>query len=107
MFQPFVIAGGYNIIESLRNDGYDVFDDVIDHSYDNERDGLVRTNKIKDELTRLSRISDKQWSNILYDIFPRLVHNHEHLKGQFLKFNKFHSPKYKDNILTYNEYCHV
>ena len=43
--QPFVLIGRYKTIEYLRNEGFYVYDDLIDHSYDNELDPFIRIEK--------------------------------------------------------------
>lgn len=37
-----IMIGGYGLVEFLRNLGFDMFDDVVDHSYDQIRDPLDR-----------------------------------------------------------------
>lgn len=45
--QLFLVAGCYKTIEYLRSIGVDVFDDIIDHSYDLEPDWIVRLKKFQ------------------------------------------------------------
>jgi hypothetical protein len=107
MLQPFIIIGQHYVIDFLRNTGYDVFDDIIDHSYDDEIDQFVRLSKFKQEMFRLCSISNEDWSNILYKLLPRLIHNYEHLCAVLPKFIKFHTPLYKGEKLNYTEFYHV
>ena len=105
MFQPFVIVGSPGIIQLLRDDGYDVFDDIIDHSYDFDVDN--RINLLKEEIVRLCSISDKEWSQLLFEMLPRLTYNHEHLKKKFNEFVPFHKPLYQGSEINLSEFCCV
>ena len=51
--QMFMIFGNAGTVAELRRLGFDVFDDIIDHSYDLEPDARCRLNKIHTELDRL------------------------------------------------------
>lgn len=51
--QLFLVFGNPGTIEFLRNQGVDVFDDLIDHSYDNEQDWKIRCHKVHAELEKL------------------------------------------------------
>ena len=58
-FQPWVMIGQHHSVKALREMGYDVFDDQIDHSYDEEKDHEKRFYMVRDEMIRLSNI-DKE-----------------------------------------------
>lgn len=66
-----------NTVEKLRNMGFDVFDDIIDHSYDMEPDPIVRIKMVCDQLEKLCNIDniaafrEAHWS--------RLINNRTHL----------------------------
>lgn len=60
--QFFYILGTPKIVEHLRDLGIDVYDDIINHSYDNEPDGVKRIQLILDDLDRLLDLNlDKVW----------------------------------------------
>jgi len=54
--QLFVILGNPGTVSHLRELGVDVFDDLIDHSYDNDPDPRSRLHKTHLELDRLSEL---------------------------------------------------
>lgn len=57
-----------------------LFDDIIDHSYDNEKDKFKRLHMIVDEVKRLSK--EKENIKKYYkDNISKLVHNHEYVKN--------------------------
>lgn len=57
--QLFVILSDSFIIESLRKLGYDVFDDIIDHSYDLETDFHTRVNKFIASIDKFMTLDHK------------------------------------------------
>lgn len=72
--QLFVVWGNpYNVSE-LRRLGVDVFDDIIDHSYDEEMDHRSRLQKIHQELDRLSQ---QNFAKIYDDTLQRRCANAE------------------------------
>jgi hypothetical protein len=48
-----LILGPKNVITYLRNKGFDMFDDIIDHSYDNYADPNIKIKMIVDQLEKL------------------------------------------------------
>lgn len=75
MLQPFVIYGSVGTIAYLKELGYDVFDDFIDHRYDTVDDNKLRMQMVVSEIQRLSVLSQEAWTNILYNRLDRLVSN--------------------------------
>jgi len=60
--QLFYILGTSKIVEHLRDLGVDVYDDIVNHSYDHESDGSKRISLILDDLDRLLGLDlDKIW----------------------------------------------
>lgn len=59
--QLFVVHGCAGTVSALRQQGYDVFDKWINHSYDTELDPTNRAIMIANEVKRLSEIPDKEW----------------------------------------------
>ena len=64
-FKPFylhqlpIFLANQNHIKTLKKEyGLDVFDDLINHSYDNEENNLKRLYMVYDEIERLSKIKD-------------------------------------------------
>ena len=58
--QLFLILGSVNIISYFRSIGIDVFDDIIDHSYDTEIDVRVKVEKILTQLDILMQSDIEQ-----------------------------------------------
>lgn len=81
--RPFMIYGNPGSIGALRDVGFDVFDDVIDHSYDNELDPIKRQIIMLDQLESLQNMC---YTNETLDEYSiRARHNRDLLK------------QYKDN----------
>lgn len=70
----FVTVRGH--VQAVRDYGFDVFDDIVDHSYDKESDPDKRIKMVVDELQRLMTIKDKIINTI--DIDQRLAFNNSH-----------------------------
>ena len=85
--QPFIIIGNPGSIEFLRTDGFDVFDDIIDHSYDNIIEIPERFEYIKKEIIRLCDIPISDWVEILYRILPRLRKNYSLFRSASSRHN--------------------
>tara|TARA_R110000851_G_scaffold83052_2_gene181605 strand:+ start:13005 stop:14174 length:1170 start_codon:yes stop_codon:yes gene_type:complete len=85
--QPFVLCAEHHSVQTLRNFGYDVFDDFIDHSYDNIKDHPQRMTALFVEIQRLCKISDVEWIDMLTLIRPRLTANVNHLSLANNRFN--------------------
>ena len=72
----FVTVNGYvNILKIM---GFDVFDDIVDHSYDTEIDTDKRILMVVDELLRLKEIGLENLKNI-YGLEERFLYNRNHL----------------------------
>lgn len=80
MLQPFIQYGPKNNIKVLRTHGFDTFDKWIDHSYDDEEDDVQRLRLVLKEFDRLQAITSEDWSNILKEMLPSLLHNCQLIK---------------------------
>jgi hypothetical protein len=82
--KPFVLQqipifiGAPGIASHFRNYGFDLFDDIVNHSYDNEVDLDLRINLI---LTELNKIYNYNFKNIFEQINDRLYHNYNLYKN--------------------------
>ena len=80
MLQPFVQYGPKDNIKVLRMYGYQLFDDWIDHSYDDEEDDIKRLRMVLTEFDRLQKIPAETWSKMLQEMLSQLLHNNELVK---------------------------
>ena len=89
-FKPFylnqlpIFLANVNHIKTLKREyGLDLFDDLIDHSYDNEFDNLKRLYMVYNEIKRLSEMSDvvKQY---YLDNTDRILNNKNIIKEAWL-----------------------
>ena len=55
--QFFLLLSAPNSIDRLRTFGFDVYDDIIDHSYDKESNLVKRINMIANEIARLQNVN--------------------------------------------------
>lgn len=61
------------MVDKLRRDGFDMFDDIIDHSYDYEQDPWRRVEMVAEQLEKLCKIENvKEFRSLYWD---RLLEN--------------------------------
>ena len=84
--QPFVLCAEQHSVQALRDFGYDVFDDIFDHSYDNVKDDVHRMKALVEEIQRLCAISDSEWNEMLSTIRQRLMANVKNLNKSGERF---------------------
>jgi|MDTC01.1.fsa_nt_gb hypothetical protein len=100
---PIFLASPYHV-KQLKDWGFDLFDDLIDHSYDLEEDDMIRFQMLTKELLRIN--SDKQKFIDLYpklkdrffknkEVFLNLAHD---VKKQDIEFFKNFIIEYKEDI---------
>lgn len=79
-------------VELLRNIGFDVYDDIIDHSYDNIQDPDVRLNTVVDTLKNfidnhtlsdMNNLRKQLWSRINKNVELLIELNKEHPKKMY------------------------
>ena len=76
--RPFLLYCAPNSIKVLREQGFDVYDDIVNHSYDKETDSISRQIKILDELEKSKYIVYN--AQVLKDFEQRATHNRSLLK---------------------------
>jgi hypothetical protein len=79
--QFFLVIGPYRTMNYLRSIGVDVFDDIIDHTYDEETDWMKRIDQVHNSLQKLLAIDlDTLWNNT-YE--RRLKNQQNFFQGNF------------------------
>lgn len=85
------------VVDKVRRDGFDVFDDLIDHSYDNESDPIRRVNMVADQLEKLcsveniSELRTRYWDRLfnnrskILELFKNINNNNAIKLEQWLK----------------------
>lgn len=76
--QFFIMIGSRGLIQYMRDIGFDVFDDVINHSYDNIEDDRER---ISTAVKELDRLNDTDLYKLHANCKQRFVKNQQWLKG--------------------------
>jgi hypothetical protein len=77
--QLFVLIASPGAVQFLRDIGIDVFDDIIDHSYDQIVDFRVR---LSQALTQIDQLVQLDLESIYTKIKPRLIKNSEYFLSQ-------------------------
>jgi hypothetical protein len=80
LFQIPVWLASYRAVACYRELGFDVFDDIIDHSYDLESDPVKRISRVADEIQRICDQSHTQLLEIKNQLLPRFEHNWTRLR---------------------------
>ena len=76
--RPFLLYSALGAVDFLKSQGFDVYDDVVDHSYDNKPDDIQRQIKI---LNQLEKSFDLVYTNeTLIEYECRAEHNRQLLK---------------------------
>jgi hypothetical protein len=86
-FKPFyflqlpLFLASYQHVKLMRQEyDLDLFDDLIDHSYDNEIDDVKRFHMVVNEIKRLSNMRN-EISEFYKNNVDRLIHNHNFVKN--------------------------
>jgi len=84
-FQIPLFLASYQHINKLKKEhNLYLFEDLIDHSYDNEKNDKIRMNMVVDEILRLSNIKN-DIVNYYKSNIDKLIHNHNYIKDFYLK----------------------
>jgi len=79
---PFIMLGPAFNVEVLRDNGYRVYDNWIDHSYDKHRNFENRWYLFTSELNRLYNISKEEWASMRKEMLPDMLYNLEIAKSR-------------------------
>jgi hypothetical protein len=84
-FQLPIFLASYRHVELLKKEhGLYLFDDLIDHSYDNERDYKKRLNMVVSEIVRLSKMKD-EIRRYYVENRDKLILNHKYIADYHTK----------------------
>lgn len=92
--QPFIIFGGSNYLNHLKELGFKTFDKWWDETYDMEISEEKRMNQIVDLVTELSQLTLSQCERIYKEMYDVLEHNYN-LRNK-IKNNYQHEGCYSD-----------
>ena len=79
MYQVPVWWAVPGLVKHIRNLGFDMFDDLIDHSYDNILDPGTRMTAVIAQVTNLAATSLAQCKQLRLNLMPRLQDNYKRL----------------------------
>jgi hypothetical protein len=84
-FQLPLFLSSYHHVKKLKEEhDFFLFEDLIDHSYDNEKNAVKRMDMVLNEIIRLSSMRDelKKYYELNID---KLIHNHKYVRDFHLK----------------------
>ena len=67
------LEDAWKLCETLKQLGFHLFDDIIDLSYDNERDTTKRLSMVMEEIKKLGEYSIEELHNLYWDREEKLV----------------------------------
>jgi len=82
---PFIVAGNYQVLKLLKQDGFKSFSPHINEQYDEILNTKDRTSAVLNETQRLCNMSNEEWLDLLKKIEPVLEHNFNHAKKIWVK----------------------
>ena len=86
-FHPIIVVGAKGSLRYLKKQGFDIFEDIFDTSYDSIHDEEKRLQKIFETLDNfLSKYSLSELQKIRENIFPRLLNNYNHFWNGFTEY---------------------
>jgi len=74
-----IFVAPYHTVTSAREFGFDMFDDVVDHSYDLEVDPIRRIQLVADQVEKICQLSLTELQELKIKLTPRLLHNYQHV----------------------------
>jgi len=75
-----IILGGPGLVQEMRNMGFDMFDDIVDHSYDTINDHDQRMDMVLDQIEKInSKYSLSEINDLAVDVMTRLKINRDKL----------------------------
>jgi hypothetical protein len=78
MKHPFILAGNYQTLKLLRQDGFQTFHPHIDESYDNIKNRDQRIASILKQVKILCNKTNREWKDFISNISSILIHNYNH-----------------------------
>lgn len=84
MKHPFILAGNYQTLKLLKNDGFKTFHPYIDESYDDIEDRDERIKEIIKQLKILNKKREDEWQLFFENINPILNYNYKHAQNMSL-----------------------
>ena len=76
---PFIMVGCAGTVQLLRDLGFDVYDDIIDHSYDNINDHVPRLKAAWESVMKVAACDLKTLQQVSTSLLPRRQKNIAHL----------------------------
>ena len=86
--QPMLLLGVKGTLQTLRDQGFDTFDDVFDNSYDDEEDLYTRIQKFFRSIDKINAMSLDDLTALKKKLKPRLEWNKKAYKMLYYRYKK-------------------
>jgi hypothetical protein len=80
---PFLPVSEPGSIKALRRQGFKMYDNMFDYSFDEEKHGPTRIKMIYDNIKRLTDMSREELHKLTYSHKKEMVYNHEYFINDF------------------------
>lgn len=80
---PFLPISEPGTIKALQRQGFKIYDNMFDYSFDEEKDGHKRIKMIYDNIKRLTDMSREELHKLTYSHKKEMVYNHEYFINDF------------------------
>lgn len=80
---PFLPISEPGTIKALQRQGFKIYDNMFDYSFDEEQDGHKRIKMIYDNIKRLTDMSREELHKLTYSHKKEMVYNHEYFINDF------------------------
>ena len=81
--QPFMLLAAPGNLAYLKRYGFKTFDSIIDESYDNIQDPVLRTEAVVKQLCWYCALTLGEKTDIIQQLEPIIQHNFDHFYGEF------------------------
>jgi hypothetical protein len=97
-YQIPIVIGTSGYVTYLRSNGYHMFDNIIDHSYDDIKDDRLRFAAVAKEIKRLASMPVAQIHELYHQNKESLIHNREQLHRHYLRMYEEFDRRFKQII---------
>lgn len=84
--KPFITIAGPYYYETLKQYGFELYDEIFNYDFDTCEDEADRTRKILIQIEELNKLPLKELKELCRNITPKIDHNYETVKKQKPKF---------------------
>lgn len=101
----FLVSGPKDYHNTLKEWGFELYDEIFDYSFDSEIDDETRFQKLTKNLINLKHLTQNEMQSIYERLIPKLIHNKNQLEKIATDVTFF--PEFLLNLFEKNDSCIV